>query len=300
MDFTKFALETFPSRESTMFNRGWWWFDSSVINDYLFCKRYFWYRHVAKKDESNPGGIQTPLVFGTLIHEAMTLYHQTGTLDFLPELILKGFPPDWPDKDGKRSPLSFLKIMKAYAEFSDNDIELLLPSEQSFMLPVSSDVAYVGRIDFPKVRYRDEIVAVDHKTSSFWTTAHLQTTVSSSQVRGYWHAVKQMIPEVEKFILNFIYVHKTQRKFARLPVAYTDEQCSDWFEEVKDWIGDILHHFETGRWPREWNCSKWMRLCGFYGCCTSKSIVMLRDELASHGDNEWVPYEVLKNEKKDV
>ena len=294
MDFSKFALSHYPAEKSVMFARGWWWFDSSIINDFLHCKRYFWYRHVAKKEES--GGCQAPLQFGTIIHKAMDAYHASGNLDFLPELLTT-FPDDWPDQDGKRSPMSLLKIMEAYQKFSNNDMELLLKPEQSFMLPVSSDVAYVGRIDFPKVRYRDMIVSVDHKTSSIWTTAHLQTVLSSGQIRGYWKAMKEFIPEVELFILNFIYVNKTMRKFARLPIKYTEEETQSWFLEVQDHIGNILERFKTGQWPREWNCAKWNRLCGFYGCCTSKSIGMFEDELLSRADHIWVPYELLKNEK---
>ena len=271
---------------------GFWWFDSSILQDYRHCPRYAFFRHALRRAEefTNP----TALSFGTFIHDALAIYHMTESLEEALKVVLQ-FPDAW--ADDRRSPELFVKIIRGYAARWGHDIKILKPPEGSFSLPFDADVMYVGRLDMPLVEWEGELFGFEHKTSSLWTLANTQALVSSAQVRGYTYALREYYPEAKGMVVNIIRVAKTGQDYQRIRALYNDWQLEEWYNDTFDETQRMILAFRDGTWPQWWTCYYYNRLCGYHDACIAPNVSVMLSVLEGKPISEWHPYDALKGKE---
>lgn len=281
---------------------GFWWFDSSILNDYRHCPRYAFLRHGLCRAEGPHNS--TAMDFGDFIHQALAIFHTTGNIEEALKLVML-FPVTWADEI--RTPELFVKILRAYHKRFGHDLILKVKPEGSFAMPVMfgklqdqddtprDPVLYTGRLDMPMVEYNGELWGVEHKTTTYWIASNTQALSASSQVKGYMYALSLYYPETKGMLMNLIRVAKTGQDFQRIRIKKSHWILEEWYSSMLYDVLRILKSFETGNWPQWWTCYYYNRLCGYHDICCMDTVSLMLDQLKGKPTTTWRPYERLKS-----
>lgn len=290
------------------------------------CEREYYYAVVLRKQAR--GDNRAALNAGSAIHAALDLHYRGETdLEVLEGAIVKHLPPvvgEW------RTPALLIETLHRYLEhWRGKDFIPYTTPEQTFVeLPFSvplgeievlnefyhNEVKYVkgqiipiiytGRFDLIE-RNGKEFWVVDHKTASmtgdsYWTHFEL-----AQQTIGYVWAVRQCLPQLNVVgaKLNAIVTRRPVEnpkpnskaktfEFDRRTFRYSPEHVDEWHRDVLHQCGTIIHHLQTGYWPKRTMCCVKARAygtCQFAPICKTLPSHRADAESIYLEDNHWSP-----------
>lgn len=306
-------------------------FDFSMLNVFLNCHRYYYYRHelnIAVLGQTAP-----PLVMGGAIHNALKNHHNllmnngqgpgyrydyeqhayAAKLGFAehvkPYLIDNSFPITKEQSDGKRYATRGLDILEAYLkhypyeDFVFEGVELPIALIMPYQYEnETGEVIYIGMVD-GVIFWRGKYYILETKTASRIDRYYFPTFKLSFQVIGYINAIRELKGlDIDRALINVIGVYVKDYKFERDTVIKQEEEIESFQEQIISITREIFWYrsrVALGEQPENvWYqnpsyCFKWNRACQFHPLC-SKPTSQGRKMLADvmYGRDVWSPFEI--------
>lgn len=292
-------------------------YDNSSLDTYRVCPRKFYFRHVRHFETSAP---RMPLIFGSSWHSAMdfvwlhaaelnssdlieggdTAFRATWeTFDLDPSIMFDIYP---------RTPERAVQILQEYVKRYQSTIAgyEILGIEKPFIVPISDDLYYVGKLD-KIIRVRGGVRIVDHKTASSFSSQWMEQFSPSGQVDGYLHAGHHSYQDFEEVVIDGAMVSKSKIEFCTVPVRRQLTQLNAWSWEVLDLIDMIqvneerLHEYRNSSnridfLPAFPKCTS--SCTTYYGCCPYIDLCKFwanpEEEECPVGfiEHKWTPFDI--------
>jgi len=243
--------------------------DSSKINDFLKCPRYYFYRHqLGWQSEIT----SNHLIFGSAAHIALEHlllngYDNHSILNAY-ELFLTEYRKTYGEHQDElfepKTPQNFFLILKAYAQKYKNDLNdyEVLYTEIAGTVAISSDYVIALRMDsILRDKKSGKIFSLEHKTASR-TFLWADQWILSIQVGTYTHALNCLFNpgEVDCVRMNGLFIgagktawrdllstgftkNKIPYDFIREPIKKGKDQMQVWLDRVNYIVGEI--HMQT-------------------------------------------------------
>jgi len=250
--------------------------DSSKMKCYLECPRKFYWRYVRhlvpQKDE-------TPLTFGSAIHEALYTWYDMQldgySKEEAMEEALHRFHSNWTDQpyDDKRTHEKGDKLLKGYfKKYPEEPFTFLTPPETAFKIKFY-DYFLIGRFD-GVINHNGMVMPLDHKTSTRMGNYYFNRFRPDLQMTKYcWVARKiaqklGLNEEIHGAYINVLYFTKTKMNYVRQIVSREQWEI-DQFTRIALHIMDEINAKSVDRmedWFPNWtSCTKW-------GSCTYRDL----------------------------
>jgi hypothetical protein len=252
-------------------------FDPTRLNDSLSCLRLFYWRHERKYVRK---ALQMPLAYGTAVHECLAeLYRGKSAGQCLKafEVIWQREVLPWLDEysseDPKRNLQGWIDQFQAYRQYYQKELFKVLQVEAPFLLMLKPDLALCGIIDL-LIRYLNQIMALDHKTTSItyqsffdgFNPNHQFTTYMLGGTELLGHPVTTMIANC---IVSVTKLTQPEKMFIRYPTQRSLEQLAAFKEEIVAWWRIVQACRASGQWPRNPDrCQRWKGGCDYHPLCT--------------------------------
>lgn len=295
--------------------------DNSMIELLTTCPRALEYSKLRRRIGS---GQKPSLTFGSAIHLALELRysrHGNAMPDVLEEsdicLELANFyekPENVPPEDDWRTLNWAIEVFKKYNQrykvepfnlLADKDGKPLV--ELPFVLELCTingiRVMYTGRIDLP-VMWDDQIIVMDHKTTSVLGDYFFKEQRVSPQLIGYCWAFEQLTSrKVDGFAVNAIRSKQAPQKpnggferwweesLSRHKEYVFPHTISEWHSNVIQLLEELMWHHSRDYMPmkRKWCIGKFGE-CPYYSVCDlppNQRGLMLESTLFV--ENTWSP-----------
>lgn len=278
--------------------------DSSKLNDYLRCPRYFFYRHHLgwqSEETSNH------LIFGSSVHlalESLLLGNSVqASFDTFLEDYRKTYQnPEMDDIFWPKTPENLFVILDAYAKYYKKDLidNEVLYTEIAGTVAINESDSIALRMDSILRNHKTgKVFSLEHKTaSSFYLWA--EQWLLSVQVGTYTHALNCLFPieEVEGVTMNGILFGKAKNAwqdifnqkvpkklpwdFDRVTIKKTNDQMQVWLHLVDYLVAYIeaeLQDIENGDIVcsevlttfrmNPTACQSYNKMCEFHPFCCS-------------------------------
>jgi hypothetical protein len=113
----------------------------------------------------------------------------------------------------------------------------------------------------------------------------------SNQMMGYaWLAQLLTGLPIAGVRINAHAVLKTQSKFERQTVSYSQKRLIDWGENFNEWVQKIERDIERGVFARNFNaCAGKYGMCQYVGVCTMNPDRRIQTLEADFDEQEWNP-----------
>jgi len=265
--------------------------DSSKLNDFQKCPRYFFFRHILGWTSDQPN---IHLEFGTAIHlgmeklmEGLTNSHYPiecvrQAIDAFKNHYLKHFSIE---EEGQWSPKNLSNgslALEQYCEhYNGSENFEVLYTEVAGSVPISEYEFLHFKMD-TICRGAEGIFSIDHKTSSRDSTQWRRQFDLSLQMSAYTHALKCIFPNEPVFGMkvNGILLRKTGNGFIRLPIQKNDEHLLSWLFDIQyilkelDWNFDQLMECKEGdqileSFPRRTDSCTQYGVCPYLDLCAA-------------------------------
>lgn len=280
--------------------------DSSKINDFLKCPRYYMYRHYLGWQSET---ISNHLIFGSAVHVALEHlllngYDNNsimGAFDLFLAEYRKTFSESQDEIFEPKTPQNFFHILNAYANNYKRDLENfeVLYTEIAGTVAINGVDSIALRMDsILKDRKSGKVFSLEHKTASS-TYLWSQQWLLSIQVGTYTHALNCLFGqnEVDCVTMNGLFISKAKNswkdinstgrtknklpwEFIREPIAKSKDQMQVWLSRVNWLYDEIKYHTSMaggddarngevlGYFPlNSQACSDYGKLCIFHPFC---------------------------------
>jgi len=305
--------------------------DNSFIESLTTCPRKLEYNNLRKRI---PSAERPALSFGTAIHLALEWRYkncrnaQPTVMDEQDQAeLLAAYFKDNPNPEDDHRQLNFaIDLVKHYNQryavepfnlMTDKDGNVML--ELSFAVPLFEfeleqrlgdavldskfiPVIYTGRIDLP-VLWDNQIIIIDHKTTSLLGDYYFDSQRISPQYEGYAWAFEQLTgKQVSGYCINAIRTKAQPAKprtgwdawweecFGRHKEYLKPGQLDEWKTNTIALIKEFFYHYQQDYMPQK------KKACTMYGKCAYYDICYLPKENREanlHSDmfqnNEWSP-----------
>lgn len=266
--------------------------DSSKLNDFLTCPRYYFYRHVLGWESEAPNN---HLVFGTAWHLAMEHlllhgYSAESVLaahDLFEKEYRMHFSPETDDMFGGKTPLNAFIALGKYTEEYKRDFEEAKPLYTEIAGSVAVDAQrslYFRQDSIMRREDNHHIFSREHKTGSRLWMWDDQWPLSI-QVGTYSHVLYCLYPHdmVDGVEMNGVFFMKRKKdpiELHRFLVQKTKDQMQTWLDTVRFYLWEIEREFDLlcnicreddpvlrAFSMNPTNCLKWGRICEYHDYC---------------------------------
>lgn len=194
------------------------------------------------------------LVFGTIVHKSIELFHKQSkeaALEYLHEVEF--------EQTNAKSRLKAITLFNSYVETEPLD---LIDYEKDFTFKIGKHV-WKGRFDGVANLF-DSLYIVDHKT----TNPYFLSTKPDDQFIAYWMGGRIFYHEVKGVIVNSL--DPASLVVKRIIVSYTKDEFEHWRDETKLLLAFYQRCFNVGIFPKTPKaCIAYGRQCPFRILCTS-------------------------------
>lgn len=278
--------------------------DSSKINDFIKCPRYYFYSHILGW---KPEGVNNHLLFGSAFHLALEHLMTNGYDDVVGaynKMLGRFRTKISPEEDELFEPKTMnnaLIVLAKYAKKYYDDLQTfnVLHTEIAGSVSIGLNRQVYFRLDsLIKDLKSGRISSIEHKTGSS-TYLWLDQWMLSIQIGTYTHVLNCLYPgeELDSVIINGVFFFKakgawkdlnttgeTKLKlpydFIREKIRKTKDQMEVWLWTVNYFYGEILRHMEKLEkdenlgvmecFPmRHVSCRDYNRLCEYHNFCTA-------------------------------
>ena len=217
--------------------------DTSMMNDFRKCPRYFEYRHI---DYLVPktSSIKAKPEFGSALHDALESWYTHQDANKMDRAFCARWGPyEGEDDTGIRTAIKGLAITKKYREYFADEPFDILDLEIGGAVDMGS-FAFLFRCDgLIKYQDRGEVMVFEHKTS-----AHRGFLIPkpNHQIDGYIYGVRELTGQnVTGAILNQLYFRKGRKTeriedtitFNREETTRNETELERWRKEAV-WLSD--------------------------------------------------------------
>lgn len=235
-------------------------YDSTMINDFRRCPRYFYYRHILgwAMDYGKPSLAAT---YGICWSLAMDwLWVHPGDIEgahkaFLEGWTGRGLEPYPVDSYRHRHPMTAKEMLYAYNDqrkwFLRNHCKVLAV-EEPFVVPLdpSDDTLwYMGRLD-KVIDHGGDVLIVDHKTTSSYAASgasppfrwnFLESFIPNFQIEGYQYAGRMLYGKKFRGVwIDAALVHaRVHDGFKFIPIEQEVSQLDAWLWNCRNQIDHI-------------------------------------------------------------
>ena len=240
--------------------------DWSMIACYMACPMKFYWRHCK---HYAPVYKSKALSVGMLWHECMETRYN-GEVEKAIQL-------------SKQLPEVKLAYDKYCTVYDNNDFEPIVV-ESGFAVVLNEWLTYCGRVDL--IGKLGDICLVDHKSTGVSSLQmYLSSFDISQQMSGYLYGANALCDEaISKIIMNIW--HKRKNEFIRYATSRTDQQISDWKDDIIKVAARIVYSIENNYWYRHTgSCYQYFSQCPYYDVCQGLPLDTDRFEV-----KEWHPY----------
>lgn len=223
--------------------------DNTCLNDYMSCPRKFFYAHVLHR-RLRTGYSQSPaLSYGTTWHAILEAHYRSGGNEqAVTDAAVKSWQAHNDPEDHRtldRAVTSYAAWLKMYGEFDQEQagwgVTVGWPDSPVVEIPIElwwpgALHPYTGKID--RVFTHQGLYYVeDHKTSSALGATYFQQFDPNNQMMGYaWLAQLQTGYPIAGVRINAHGVLKTQNKFQRETIMFSQERLQEWGRNYNQWI----------------------------------------------------------------
>lgn len=299
--------------------------DNTALADFMSCPTKYFYGMVLNRRAR--GAIRPALAFGKSMHSALEAHYKTGGDHAAVELAVV---ESWEQHDSPDDHRTWERVLSVYDQFvqhygSHDDETAAYGTTVGYLqgnplVEIPTEIGwpgcrhpYTGRID-RIIEWQGLYYIEDHKTTSQLGPYYFQQFNPSNQMMGYVWLAKQLtgLP-IAGVRINAIGVLKTQTKFARQLISYSQDRLVQWAQNYGYWIeniercldvyhnllenpefqGDILDAANVA-FPHNFNaCAGKYGMCQYTEVC-SQPVPLQRKVLeSSYGVNEWKPLEAV-------
>jgi hypothetical protein len=283
--------------------------DSSKINDFIKCRRYFMYRYLFGWQ---PMTSSNHLIFGSAWHLAMehllTHDYSSKSLNEAYQLFLaeyrKTFAADTDEMFEPKTPDNAFVVLVKYAEKFKHDLELfnVLYTEIAGSVTIGENAQVHFRLDsIIQDKKTGKISSLEHKTGSS-TYNWLEQWMLSIQIGTYTHVLNCLFPDrpIEAVFMNCSIFGRGKKAWAELnqtmqttqktipydfirePIKKTRDQMQVWLETINYYYDEIqlekklifdenAEHEQTLKcFPlNPLSCLSYGRICEYRDFCTA-------------------------------
>lgn len=253
----------------------------SSRQDYKTCgRRFVWNRFEGLEPDYLEDLSLSAAWKGTVIHECIDAAYQGKTWkDRFDELLseVQAIHTIDSTKSGSVDHLReiIVQYMATYSVPNDPDFDVI-GTEQTFELPLTEWLTFVGKIDKIVVRKNGSKALVDHKTSSSIARWVEPKVALSDQFTGYIAAAQANGIDTSGLVVDAISTAMTSLKgksplFQRFTASRTDEQVEEWrVRFIKD-AERMRDDIETGEFTtgQDKACNEFGGKCMFYDVCAA-------------------------------
>lgn len=224
----------------------WFILDSSKIEDYISCPRYYFYRNILgwRKEAENKD-----LIFGLSWHEAQRIllvmgYNQDAINEgyLLAEAIYRDAFPN-PETDIERIPkipAAIYAALPKYIEQFKNDKEEVLYTEITGSVPIANNKLLRFKMDSILKDDRGHL-SRDHKTGSQNSSSWRDGFKCKFQFGTYQHVLHCLYKDVWGIEVNGAVFTKSKGvEYVRVPVRRTVEMMEVWLHSANYWYDRIM------------------------------------------------------------
>lgn len=286
--------------------------DPTRLRDSLQCLRLYYWRHERGLVPNKP---QLPLIYGSAIHACMAKHYEGGTsgeslaaFEEVWKAEVLPFEHGLQEEDPKRNPVRWAETFLLYKRHYNVEPFTVLklgdrPAvEIPFFLPLNDWLALCGIIDL-LVKYLNQIMVVDHKTTSVTYQSYFESFNPNHQFTTYMTGATELLGEpVTTTLVNCIVVHPTQsnpeKLFMRVPTTRSKWQLDQFKEEMTGWWSIVRDCRRTGNWPRnDDRCQRWAGGCAYHPLCTEiqADFRKLKPSQAVFREQIWDPIQDLRD-----
>lgn len=283
--------------------------DTTRLRDSLSCLRLYYWRH---ERAIVPVAPRLPLIYGAAGHASWAVHYRGGTageaLAAFEEIWDKEVVP-WQEQDPltreddpKRNPVRWARTFLLYTQHYRIEPWRVVHIEVPFFLPLNDDIALGGVIDL-LVDWFNQLMLVDHKTTSYLNNKWFATFNPNHQVNSYLLAANELLkPDrpITTFYFNATLVHATEmnpeKLFARVPTTRSPAQLTEGKEQLVGWWNIVRECRRTGTWPmNDHYCQEWGG-CAYHQLCTDiqANFRRLLPSKALYKEQPWDPIKELR------
>lgn len=300
--------------------------DNTKVSDYRRCPRFFYFRHELGWVVDTP---RLALAFGGAWHKAMDILWTNINDEYASNLAYDAFLLAWigeyklshPDdmgpaeieQCGMRHPFTAHEMLINYVAVRRTWISEceVLAIERPFIVSLSDDIFYAGRID-KIVKRRGKIHGIEHKTTSAYKKdgpfrkQFLESFSPDSQIDGYLFAGHELYgQDFQGIYVDGALVHKTIHDgFCMIPVQRHPKQLEAWKWETQEQVGLIRHNkgFQNlatdigfmAAWPKNTNsCWDFNAACSYLNLCKSWPDPREKELPSGYVVDKWDPFTFL-------
>lgn len=237
-------------------------YDASMISDYLYCPKYFYYRYIrniTSKEEA------APLLFGRVFHEALLIWYRDNDLEKAVEAFAK-IPSQM--GDSRRTREHGEVIMRKYVKRWAVEPYVTKQLEVEFHLDMGEGRVYAGRID--KIAEQlNQIYVVDHKTSTQLGLSFFRSFRPHVQMDGYCFACRELCGQCSGAIINGVSLAANPKeRFQRSLTPRTKRELDKFKVNFHKWCARIEIDVLKKEFVEHYtHCTKWGGKCDFWKLC---------------------------------
>lgn len=280
--------------------------DYSQLQTFISCPMKYYLRYVLGLEKISVDERDVDRLFGQSVHTALDLHYRGKTIDDVVKVFDTFVDVEGELHKTKANGIALLKNYVAFYKEQDKQYEII-DTEITDSIKIG-DIEYLVKVD-GIVKFRDNIYAMEHKTTKRIDYRYFQRYSPNMQVSGYVDYVGTRQGSASGLILNAMQSGFRQRayrgepagfhcKFQREIINRTPEQLVDFKKNVKVWTDRLKCCITDGNWGKnEGNCEQY-RGCPYKELCLTSVQTKLDDEIRD------VLYEVIDtkaylNEKKE-
>lgn len=230
----------------------WWVVDSSKMQDYLRCPRYYFFRHIVGWEEDKS---RIHLEFGTAMHKAVEHLLLNGTsAEAIREAFLifyvhyrEHFPEDRDDKNFPKNPVTFAAAIVDYSLRLETESYKVVLTETSGAVPISLDPPRSIHFKLDSIleaggKYKFR----DLKSASRITDAGISAYEHNFQMGTYTHVLFCFFPPelIEGGEVDIIAFYKTKQKDTQANHSFRRIHLAKTKDMMLDYIWHVNHYFD--------------------------------------------------------
>lgn len=256
--------------------------DNTAVSTFMECEKKYDYsmrQHRRRRGQTRPA-----LAYGSVWHHIMETHYRTGgDATLVEQTALDRWEPHGQPDDHRT-------VERAIAEYYnyvdhwgsvEQDQGKTLGFPEDPLLEISVNISwdgaaypYAGKID-RIFTLNGHIYVEDHKTTAQMGAQYFRQFELSPQMMGYVWIARQLIKmPIAGVRINAHAVYKTQSKFEREIISFSDARLVDWAQNYNIQVSRIKHAHETNTFVRNFGAC-----AGKYGMCQYADVCSVRPDL---------------------
>jgi len=280
--------------------------DYSQLQTFISCPMKYYLRYQLGLEKIRVDERDVDRLFGSCVHEGLDLYYSGKPMDEVVKVFDSFIDVEGEQHKTKANGIALLIEYEKYYKAIDKDIEVLSTEvSDSFKI---GDIDYIVKVD-GMVKMRDNIYAMEHKTTKRIDYRYFERFSPSMQVSGYVDYVGRSQGSASGLILNAMQSGFRQRAYRGEPAGFhcafqreiinrTPQQIEDFEKNVIIWTDKLKCSLCDDVWGKnEGNCMQY-RGCTYRELCLTSCGIKL-DEQIKEAMYEKVDTKAYLNEKKE-